>query len=193
MAQHQLSNAIATPAASPALPQTHHHSTLSHTSIGVLGNDIIGRREDPTATASQSRGKRIESSDAPLEEQQLDDAKVPGSSSRLRLKAGKRSLPSRDQNEKTSATTTTTGLDVAAFLASLPLSLHHLHSTFISLGCTSAADLVALSSNSVIGVRCRDAMLDTLSAAVEGGLSPWERIVLVAGLESLAEFIEYED
>jgi hypothetical protein len=76
--------------------------------------------------------------------------------------------------------------DVAHFLSSLPLPLSRLLPAFVSLGCTSASDLHALTLNTAVGIRCRGAVLEAVSRGSEGGLSAWERIVLDAGLEMLS-------
>ena len=73
---------------------------------------------------------------------------------------------------------------VAEFIASLPIPLTHLVSTFETLGLTRPADLLALASDTEPGTNARQAILDEVANVDGKGLSKWERIVLEESLKS---------
>ncbi|SCV68283.1 BQ2448_404 [Microbotryum intermedium] len=75
--------------------------------------------------------------------------------------------------------------DVETFLANLPLPLTHLTPTVAAFGCSSQADLLALSARSQGGEKARRVMMDELER--RGDLTPWQRIVVEAELEVLGE------
>ncbi|SGY18261.1 BQ5605_C015g08022 [Microbotryum silenes-dioicae] len=75
--------------------------------------------------------------------------------------------------------------NVETFLANLPLPLAHLTPTVAAFGCSSQADLLALSARSEGGAKARRVMMDELERT--GDLTPWQRIVVEAELEVLGE------
>lgn len=129
-------------------------------------------KQDDTAEVVEERSTEMIESNDPME--------------RSQSLAAPSELATAPSLISSSSPTSVTQPNVATFLASLPLPLFHLHETFTSLGCSSSTDLIALSSNTPMGVRCREAMLDAVEKSYSGGLSKWERIVLIEGLRSVS-------